>query len=288
VEVVEIARWDVMSIVVPFSLAISTLPDNDGPRIRDLAERPVYTRAMDEPGRSPGRPACRRDVPSPCSDPASPWAAGTGLPAATLTRMEAPMTRIVALFFAVAMAETMTNAPQRRGDVEFSITYFLTGGRFLVKKDSPIQGIEDIAGKRVAVLQHSTYARVIRERAPKATLLQFADHPDAVRALVRGQADAYTNDEVQLYGLKRKLSDLSGYEVVGRFYTREPYAMAMRKDDRAFKEVVDGGLRTLLASGKYFKVYEKWFGPTSEAPYPMTPEVKESLLAQAKEVDGPV
>jgi ABC-type amino acid transport substrate-binding protein len=210
--------------------------------------------------------------------------AKVGKPVRIEMKESIPNTRVTLLVLRSVdlIAETMTNAPQRRGDVEFSITYFLTGGQFLVKKGSPIQGIEDIAGKRVAVLEHSTYARVIREQVPKATLLQFADHPDAVRALVRGQADAYTNDGVQLYGLKRKLPDLSGHEVVGRFYTREPYAMAMRKDDRAFKEAVDDGLRTLLASGKYFKVYEKWFGPTSEAPYPMTPEVKESLLAQLK------
>jgi ABC-type amino acid transport substrate-binding protein len=180
------------------------------------------------------------------------------------------------------IAETMTNAPQRRADVEFSLTYFMTGGQFLVKKGSPIQGIKDIAGKRVAVLERSTYARIIREQAPKATLLQFLDHPDAVRALVGGQADAYTSDGVQLHGLKTKLSDLSDYEVVGDFYTREPYAMAMRKDDHAFKDIVDGGLRRLLQSGKYFDIYEKWFGPKGEMPYPMTPEVKASLLAQLK------
>ena len=27
---------------------------------------------------------------------------------------------------------------------------------------------------------------------------------------------------------------------------------------------------------------EKWFGPRSDAPYPMTPEIKEYLLAQLK------
>jgi ABC-type amino acid transport substrate-binding protein len=87
---------------------------------------------------------------------------------------------------------------------------------------------------------------------------------------------------VQLYGLKYKLPDLNAYEVVGRPYTKEPYAMATRKGDKAFKGVVDGGLRSLLESGKYFEIYEKWFGPKSETPYPMTADVKESLMAQLK------
>jgi ABC-type amino acid transport substrate-binding protein len=210
--------------------------------------------------------------------------AKVGKPVKIETKESTPADRVTLLVLRQVdlIAETMTNAPQRRAEVEFSLTYFVTGGQFLVKKGSPIQGIQDIAGKRVAVLERSTYARIIREQVPKASLLQFLDHPDALRALVGGQADTYTSDGVQLHGLKRKLPDLSDYEVVGEPYTKEPYAMAIRKDDHAFKAVVDGGLRRLLQSGKYFEIYEKWFGPKGEVPYPMTPEVKASLLAQLK------
>jgi putative glutamine transport system substrate-binding protein len=148
-----------------------------------------------------------------------------------------------------------------------------------VKKGSSIKGINDLAGKRVAALERSTYARIIREQVPKAILLEFPDQPDALRALVQGKVDAYTSDGIQLHGLKRKAPDLNAYDVVGRFYTKEPYAMAMRKGDDAFRGVVDGGLRTLLESGQYFAIYEKWFGPKSEAPYPLTPEAREYLLA---------
>jgi polar amino acid transport system substrate-binding protein len=180
------------------------------------------------------------------------------------------------------VAETMTDAPDRREDVEFSLTYFLTGGQFLVKQGSPIKGIENIADQRIAALDRSTYARIIREQEPKATLLVFPDQPEAFGALIKGKVDAYTNDGMQLHALKRKMPDLRGYEVVGRPYTREPYAMAMRKGDTAFRGVVDAGLRNLFESGKYFEIYEKWFGPKSESPYPMSAETKEALLAQLK------
>ena len=180
------------------------------------------------------------------------------------------------------IAETMTDAPDRRADVDFSLTFFLTGGQFLVKQGSPIRSIEDIAGKRVAVVQRSTYARIISEQVPKAILLEFPDQPDAFGALVQGKVDAYTNDGIQLIALRSKVPDLKTYEVVGRPYTREPYTMALRKGDNAFRDVVDAGLRNLLESGKYFEIYEKWFGPKSETPYPMTPEAKEYLLAQLK------
>ena len=64
------------------------------------------------------------------------------------TRITLLLTRAVDL-----IAGTMTDAPQRRRDVDFSLTFFLTGGQFLVKKGSPIKGIDDIAGKRIGTLE---------------------------------------------------------------------------------------------------------------------------------------
>jgi len=180
------------------------------------------------------------------------------------------------------IAGTMTDTPQRRETVDFSLTFFLTGAQFMVKKGSPLKGISDIAGKRIAAQQGSTNAKIIREQVPTAILREFPDQPAAFQALVQGQVDAYTNDGIQLYGLKSKAPDPNAYEVVGGFYSREPYSMALRKGDKDFQDVVDAGLRNLLESGKYFEIYDKWFGPKSEVPYPLTPDVKEFLLSQLK------
>ena len=102
------------------------------------------------------------------------------------------------------IAGTMTDTRTRRDSVDFSITFFVTGAQFLVKKGSPIKGIKNIDGKRIAAQQGSTNARIIREKAPKAQLREFPDQPAAFQALLQGQVDAYTNDGIQLAGLKLK------------------------------------------------------------------------------------
>jgi glutamate/aspartate transport system substrate-binding protein len=178
------------------------------------------------------------------------------------------------------IAETMTDTPQRREAVDFSLTFFYTGAQFLVKKGSPIHGINDIAGKRIASQQGSTNARIIREKYPQAQLREFPDQPAAFQALAQGQVDAYTNDGIQLAGLKAKAPNPNDWEVVGDFYSEEPYGMAMRKGDAKFKAAVDAGLKNGFESGKYFELYDKWFGPKGEVPYPMTPQVKAYLLKQ--------
>ena len=178
------------------------------------------------------------------------------------------------------IAGTMTDTPQRRESVDFSLTFFYTGAQFLVKKGSPIKSINDIAGKRIAAQQGSTNAKIIREKMPQAQLREFPDQPAAFQALIQGQVDAYTNDGIQLAGLKAKAPNGADYEVVGDFYSEEPYGMAMRKGDAKFKAAVDAGLKQGFESGKYFEIYDKWFGPKGEVPYPMTPQVKAYLMKQ--------
>ena len=179
------------------------------------------------------------------------------------------------------VAGTMTDTRTRRDSVDFSITFFVTGAQFLVKKGSKIRSIKDIDGKRIAAQQGSTNAKIIREKAPKAQLREFPDQPAAFQALLQGQVDAYTNDGIQLAGLKVKAQNPALWEVVGDFYSYEPYGMAMRKNDADFRAVVNNALMDGIESGKYFEIYDRWFGPKGELPYPMSAGVRTFMLYQA-------
>ena len=178
------------------------------------------------------------------------------------------------------IAGTMTDTRSRRESVDFSITFFVTGAQFLVKKGSPVTGIDTIAGKRIAAQQGSTNARIIRERVPTAQLREFPDQPAAFQALAQGQVDAYTNDGIQLAGLKAKAPNPAEWDVVGDFYSYEPYGMAMRKNDSDFRHLVNVGLMEAVESGKYFELYDKWFGPKGEVPYPLTAENRRFMHMQ--------
>jgi ABC-type amino acid transport substrate-binding protein len=174
----------------------------------------------------------------------------------------------------------MTDTRTRRESVDFSITFFVTGAQFLVKKGSPIKGIQSIDGRRVAAQQGSTNARIIREKASKAQLREFPDQPAAFQALLQGQVDAYTNDGIQLAGLRSKSPNPEQWDIVGEFFSYEPYGMAMRKNDGDFRAVVNAGLMEGIESGKYFEIYDKWFGAKGELPYPMSAAVRSFMIYQ--------
>jgi ABC-type amino acid transport substrate-binding protein len=160
------------------------------------------------------------------------------------------------------------------------LTFLVTGAQFLVKKGAPIKGIQTIAGKRIAAQQGSTNAKIIRERVPNAKLIEFPDQPAAFQALAQGQVQAYTNDGIQLAGLKAKAPKPEDWAVVGEFFSYEPFGMAMRKNDSDFRQVVNVGLMDAISSGQFFEIYDKWFGPKGEVPYPLSPETKRFLQMQ--------
>jgi ABC-type amino acid transport substrate-binding protein len=178
------------------------------------------------------------------------------------------------------VAESMTDTRARRESVDFSLTFFVTGAQFLVPKGSSIQGIQDIARKRIAALQGSTSARIIREQHPTAQLREFPDQPAAFQALAQGQVDAYTSDGTYLAGLIAKAPTPGDWVMAGDFYSYEPYGMAMRKNEADFRSLVNNGLMAAIESGKYFELYEKWFGAKGELPYPLTAENKRFLVLQ--------
>ncbi len=178
------------------------------------------------------------------------------------------------------ITETMTDTRSRRESIDFSLTFFVTGAQFIVKKGSPIRGAQDIAGKRVGTLKGSTNEKVLREKYASAELVLFPDQAEAFTALQQGNVDAYCYDGIVLWGLKYKSGNPDQWEVVGDYISYEPYGMAMRKDDADFRGVVNTALMEAIEGGEYFRIYEKWFGPKSDVPYPMSQDVKAFLLYQ--------
>lgn len=179
-----------------------------------------------------------------------------------------------------------TNNSERAEQVTFSINYFYTGTRFLVKADSPVKSIEDLAGKTVVSTTGTTNYQVLRrendERKLGFKLIGAKDHNESALLVQQGRAEAFGMDDILLYGLRASARNPAELAVVGKALQVEPYAIMMRKDDPEFKKLVDGVLAGLMKSGEFEKLYTKWFqspippkGINLNAP--MSDELKENL-----------
>lgn len=163
---------------------------------------------------------------------------------------------------------TTTNNRSRARQVAFSTNYFISGTRFLVRKDSGIRGLEDLAGRNVVVGAGTTSEIALRktnaERQLGIRIIAARDHGDAFVALEFGKAVAFMSDDAILYGEISKAKEPERWHVVGEPLTREVYACAMRKGDLAFKAVADGAIEAMMRSGEMRALYERWF----QAPIP--------------------
>ena len=156
-----------------------------------------------------------------------------------------------------------TNNTARGKDVDFAINHFYTGTRLLTKKTSGIKNYADLAGKTVASTTGTTNAQVIRKYSQDnnlaLNLVLGKDHDDSLLLVQSDRAVAFAMDDILLFGLMANSKDPASLEVVGDSLQVEPYACMMRKDDPAFKALVDGTIREAMSSGAFEKLYTKWF-----------------------------
>jgi glutamate/aspartate transport system substrate-binding protein len=66
-------------------------------------------------------------------------------------------------------------------------------------------------------------------------------------------------DDILLYSLVATSRNPGDWIIGSEAYTVEPYGIMVRRDDPAFKKVVDGAVTNLYKSGRINAIYEKWF-----------------------------
>jgi len=156
-----------------------------------------------------------------------------------------------------------TNNAARRQQVAFTVPHFITGARLLVKADSPIDRIDHPALKTVVSTRNTTPLTALRrvdfERFLKLNIIEADDHERAVEMVENGQAQAFAMDDVLLFGLAAGRADPKALKVVGRFFTTEPLAIMLPKDEPAFKKIIDDEMRRMIYAGEIQQIYRRWF-----------------------------
>ncbi len=156
-----------------------------------------------------------------------------------------------------------TNNLERQQQVAFSNTLFVIGTRLLTRKDSGIKDFPDLAGKNVVTTAGTTSERLIRkmndEKKMGMNIISARDHGESFLTLQSGRAVAFMMDDALLAGEAAKARNRAEWHIVGTPMSREAYGCMMRKDDPAFKKVVDDAIAKVMTSGKAEKLFKKWF-----------------------------
>ena len=156
-----------------------------------------------------------------------------------------------------------TNNLDRQKQVWFTITHFVTANRYVAKKSSNIKSLADLKGKTVVSTSGTTNIKWATEENAKRKLgmniIAAKDHAEAFLTVDTGRAVAFFMDDILLYSLVATSKNPSAWAIGSEAYTVEPYGIMLRRDDAAFKKVVNGAVTRLYKSGEISKIYDKWF-----------------------------
>jgi glutamate transport system substrate-binding protein len=174
---------------------------------------------------------------------------------------------------------TMTINQERDLEIEFSEPYYIAHGRILVPGDSDIQGIEDLAGKKVCTALGSTYEETIREEAPDAELRLVDTYSECLELLQNGAVDAESTDDVILTG---QIIQDDTLKMVGDELTTEPYGAGIKEGDKEFQKFVSDTFAAAEEDGRWEDIYQEWVGQYVDQQQP-PPEM---TLQEALELGG--
>jgi len=157
-----------------------------------------------------------------------------------------------------------TNNAERQKQVAFTNTHFLTASRFVAKKANNLSAIDDLKGKSVVSTAGTTNIKQLTEanaaRNLGINIIPAKDHAEAFLMVETDRAAAFVMDDILLASLVAGSKDPSAYAISKDAFSKpEPYGIMLRKDDPAFKKLVDAATAKVYTSGEGLKLYDKWF-----------------------------
>ncbi|WP_367134465.1 glutamate ABC transporter substrate-binding protein [Saccharothrix sp. HUAS TT1] len=169
---------------------------------------------------------------------------------------------------------TYSITDKRKERVAFAGPYFETGQGVLVRyTDDEITGPETLNGKRLCSVTGSTSAQKVKDQfAQDVQLVEYGQYSDCVIALLAGNVDAVTTDEVILAGYVAENPEL--LKLVGAPFTTERYGIGLAKDDAEGRSDVNAAIERMVGSGEWRSALERNIGQAGvELPEP--PKVTE-------------
>ncbi|EKN5110915.1 amino acid ABC transporter substrate-binding protein [Yersinia enterocolitica] len=156
-----------------------------------------------------------------------------------------------------------TNNLERQQQAAFSNTIFVVGTRLLTKKGSEVKDFKDLAGKPVVVTSGTTSEVLLNKLNEKdkmnMRIISAKDHGDSFRTLESGRAVAFMMDDALLAGERAKAKKPDQWDIVGTPQSQEAYGCMLRKNDPAFKALLDETIASAQTSGVAEKSFDRWF-----------------------------
>ena len=169
------------------------------------------------------------------------------------------------------------NTPEMQKRAAFSIPIYMSELRWIVPRKLRVEtegrrrraeyrtpsSTDDLKGKTIALTQGSAATPLVltisSDRSLGLSILQGKDYAESFKLVESGKASAFLGDDVLLVGLKANAKNPDAFGFLDDGYPGTSYALMIRKEDKPFKDLVDGVIKGSMSSGEFGKIYSKWF-----------------------------
>ncbi|MCL2653107.1 MAG: ABC transporter substrate-binding protein [Propionibacteriaceae bacterium] len=156
-------------------------------------------------------------------------------------------------------ASAITITDERKANIDFTDPNYDSLQSLMVRTDSGIKTLADLAGKKIGVQAGTTGEIYTNANKPAdAQTVAFPTDGEMWLAIQAGQVDALLQDlPVNQVHVKAD----SNYVIAEQYNTDEHYGFALAKGKNpALLAAVNAGLKTLRDNGTYQTLYNKYFG----------------------------
>ncbi|WP_050469567.1 amino acid ABC transporter substrate-binding protein [Herbaspirillum chlorophenolicum] len=166
------------------------------------------------------------------------------------------------------------NTLARQKQVDFSYVTAVAADQLLVKANSPVKELEDLAGKVIALPNASTSMAMLLSANSKRNLnvrfLYVREQAEGLLAVQTGRADAYITDNTILYGLRKNSKNPEEFRITGRPLSYLPYGILVAKNNSTLMAIINRTIAEKFRNGEGKSLYEKWFGQLGMPLSPVT------------------
>ncbi len=155
---------------------------------------------------------------------------------------------------------------ERDKQVDFSVSFSVSGIRLLVPKGSSLGSPESLKGQAIGVLSNTIADDTLKLVQPQAQLVPLSNYEEGITALKTGKIQALAGDSILLDGL-RQTSEPDNYQLVpSEPYARYGVACMVPQDNSTFLNLVNYTLVKFMQgylSGEKgpVEMLERWIGP---------------------------
>ena len=148
---------------------------------------------------------------------------------------------------------------RRKQSYDFTAPYFEARQLIAVPAASPVKSLQDLAGKKIAVVTGSTGDDVASRAFGKtsANIRRFDTTPLIIAELVAYGVDAAIGDNGVIAYRVQQQKALTTVSDPG--FPKEYFGIVVKQGNAALRDTLNGGLAAIIADGSYARIYRIWF-----------------------------